>query len=142
MNKFKSNSSNVYAKKIPYTQEQLNERFTYTDGKLYHKNYRDRVSTGVDYEGVEAGVFNSFNRCQIRIDYTKYLRSRLIYKMLNGNDPVGVLDHINNDCTDDRIENLQDVSQQYNRWGKLKEDVWNIRDSLGNGPGNTSLYVG
>ena len=23
-----------------------------------------------------------------------------------------------------------------------KKDVWNIRDSLGNGPGNTSLYVG
>ena len=121
MNNFKSNSNNVYAKKIPYTQEQLNERFTYTDGKLYHKNYRDRVSTGIDFTGVEAGRFSK-NRCQIAIDYSLYYRSRLIYKMLNGNDPVGVLDHVNNDCTDDRIENLQDVPQQYNRWGKLNKD--------------------
>ena len=124
MNKFKSNSSNVYAKEIPYTQEQLNERFTYTDGKLFYKNYRDRISAGKNYEGLEAGRFSpTTGRCQIGINYSKYLRSRLIYKMLNGNDPVGVLDHVNNDCTDDRIENLQDVSQQYNRWGKLKEDV-------------------
>jgi hypothetical protein len=118
MTNFKSSYENVYAKEIPYTQEQLNERFTYKNGKLYHKNYRDRIRAGRNYEGLEAGVFNSFNRCIIQLNYTKYLRSRLIYKMLNGNDPVGVLDHIDNDCTNDKIENLQDVTQHYNRWGK------------------------
>ena len=118
MAKFKSNHENVYASRIPYTQEQLNEMFTYENGKLYHKNYRDRVFRGPNLEGKEAGRFSTANRCQIRINYTYYLRSRLIYKMLNGNDPVGVIDHIDNNCTNDRIENLQDVSQHYNRWGK------------------------
>ena len=108
--RFRSSSKNVYANKIPYTQEQLNEMFTYKDGKLFHKNYRDRISAGKNYEGKEAGVFNNSNRCVISLNYTKYLRSRLIYKMLNGNDPVEVIDHINNDCTDDSLENLRAIS--------------------------------
>ena len=121
--RFKSSSKNVYANKIPYTQEELNERFTYKDGKLYHKNYRDRISRGPNLEGVEAGKFSN-NRCQIALDYSLYYRSRLIYKMLNGNDPIEVIDHINNDCTDDRIENLRDISQTENmvrgRWPNSK----------------------
>ena len=123
MEKFKSSYRNVYANRIPYTQKQLNEIFTYVDGKLYHKNYRDRIFRGTDLEGVEAGKSMTDGRCQIRINYTYYMRSRLIWKMLNGIDPIGVIDHINNDCTDDRIENLRDISQRDNRWeGKTIAD--------------------
>ncbi len=123
MKKFKSSYKNVYANKIPYTQEQLNERFTYEDGKLYHKNYRDRVSRGTDFEGVEAGNTGLGGRSQVKINYNLYYRSRLIWKMLNGNDANGVVDHINNDCTNDRIENLRDISQRDNRWeGKTIAD--------------------
>lgn len=118
--RFRSSSKNVYANKIPYTQEELNEMFTYKNGKLYHKNYRNRASTGIDYEGKEAGNTGLGGRSQVKIKNSLYLRSRLIWKMLNGNDPVGVLDHIDDNCTNDKIENLQDVPQQYNRWGKLK----------------------
>ena len=120
MSKFKSSYKNIYANEIPYTQEELNEMFTYKNGKLYHKNYRDRASRGRNFEGLEAGTFNGWNRCTISINNKRYYRSRMIFKMLNGNDPIGVCDHINNDCTNDRIENLQDVTQHYNRWGKLK----------------------
>ena len=124
MSKFKSNSSNVYANEIPYTQEQLNERFTYKNGKLYHKNYRNRVSTGPNLEGTEAGKILLDGRCQIGINYTYYYRSRLIWKMKNGNDPLEVIDHINNDCSDDRIENLRDIAQGDNmcrgRWPNSK----------------------
>ena len=126
MAKFKSSHKNVYASKIPYTQEQLNEMFTYKNGKLYHKNYRDRVPAGPNLEGKEAGRFNSynFNRCQIAINCAYYYRYRLIYKMLKGNDPVGVIDHIDNDCTNDKIENLRDISQNENiirgRWPNSK----------------------
>ena len=124
MKTFRSNSSNVYANKIPYTQEELNEMFTYTDGKLFHKNYRDRSPKGINYEGKEAGKILLDGRCQIGIDYSLYLRSRLIYKMLNGNDPVGVVDHIDNDCTNDKIENLRDIPQNENmvrgRWSSSK----------------------
>ena len=124
MKTFRSNSSNVYANKIPYTQEELNEMFTYTDGKLFHKNYRDRISAGKNYEGKEAGKILLDGRCHITIDYSCYYRSRLIYKMLNGNDPVGVVDHIDNDCTNDKIENLRDIPQIENmvrgRWPNSK----------------------
>ena len=75
MKKFKSSYKNVYANKIPYTQEQLNEMFTYKDGKLYHKNYRDRAFRGTDFEGVEAGRNATDGRCQIRINYNLYMRS-------------------------------------------------------------------
>jgi len=123
MEKFKSSYRNVYANKIPYTQEQLNEMFTYEDGKLYHKNYRDRIPAGKNYEGVEAGRTALNGRCQVSINYIKYYRSRLIFKMLHGNDANGVVDHINNDCTNDRIENLRDISQRENRWeGKTISD--------------------
>ena len=122
--RFKSSSKNVYANKIPYTQEELNERFTYKDGKLYHKNYRDRISRGPNLEGVEAGKTLFDGRCHITIDYSCYYRSRVIWKMINGIDPVEVVDHINNDCTDDRIENLRDISQTENivrgRWPNSK----------------------
>jgi len=123
MEKFKSSYRNVHANRIPYTQKQLNEMFTYEDGKLYHKNYRDRIFRGRDFEGVEAGKNLLDGRCQIGINYNFYLRSRLIFKMLNGNDANGVVDHINNDCTNDRIENLRDISQRDNRWkGKTIAD--------------------
>tara|TARA_R110000796_G_C14225874_1_gene395263 strand:+ start:54 stop:476 length:423 start_codon:yes stop_codon:yes gene_type:complete len=123
MKKFKSSYKNVYANKIPYTQEQLNEMFTYKDGKLYHKNYRDRAFRGTDLEGVEAGNTGLGGRSQVKIKNSLYLRSRLIWKMLNGIDPVEVIDHINNDCTNDRIENLRDISQRDNRWeGKTIAD--------------------
>tara|TARA_R100001244_G_C5102758_1_gene119221 strand:+ start:92 stop:454 length:363 start_codon:yes stop_codon:yes gene_type:complete len=120
MKKFKKCAGNVYANEIPYNSKELNERFTYKKGKLYHLNYRDRCSRGPNMEGVEAGRKLLNGRCQVRIDYSLYYRSRLIYKMLNGNDPVGVLDHIDNDCTNDKIGNLQDVTQTYNRWYKSK----------------------
>ena len=123
--RFRSSSKNVYANKIQYTQEELNEKFTYKDGKLYHKNYRDRVSRGPNLEGVEARrSISPAGRCQISIDGNLYLRSRVIWKMINGIDPVEVIDHRNNDCTDDRIENLRDISQSENltrgRWPNSK----------------------
>jgi hypothetical protein len=37
------------------------------------------------------------------------MRSRIIWKMHHGKDPLGYIDHINGDSLDDRIENLRDV---------------------------------
>ena len=111
---FRSCTNNVYAKEIPYTSEELNEVFTYKDGKLYHKNYRNRIKAGPNLEGKEAGRPTVEGRYQIRISYSLYYRSRLIWKLLNGNDPVGVIDHFDKDPTNDKIENLQDISQGEN----------------------------
>ena len=40
--------------------------------------------------------------------------SRIIWKYHYGVEPKGVIDHINGDSTDNRIENLQDVTQGEN----------------------------
>lgn len=40
--------------------------------------------------------------------------SRIIWKYHYGVEPKGVIDHINGDPTDNRIENLQDVTQGEN----------------------------
>ena len=44
----------------------------------------------------------------------QYIMSRIIWKYHYGVEPKGVIDHINGDSTDNRIENLQDITQQQN----------------------------
>ena len=40
--------------------------------------------------------------------------SRIVWKYHYGVEPKGVIDHINGDSTDNRIENLQDITQGEN----------------------------
>jgi hypothetical protein len=43
-----------------------------------------------------------------------FVMSRVIWKYHKGVEPKGVIDHINGDSTDNRIENLQDITQKQN----------------------------
>lgn len=51
---------------------------------------------------------------RLTLNGVKYLAHRVAYKMMTGLEPVGVIDHINNDATDNRWENLQDISPAEN----------------------------
>jgi hypothetical protein len=86
----------------------LHEVFDYVDGRLYDKNNKERDTC------INSGYRNSF------IDKTIYRTHRLIWKMHHGNDPH-IIDHINLDKLDNRIENLRDVNDSLN--------VLNVRDS-------------
>lgn len=57
-----------------------------------------------------AGSINGDGYRQIGIRGRRYMAHRLVWLMLHGCLPSGVIDHINFDRDDNRIENLRDVS--------------------------------
>lgn len=106
------------------SQEYLHECFNYDEvtGDLFWKirpEYHFKNSRG----------FNSFNnrfagKLASNLSTSKSYKTtrvtgnaashRIIWKYHTGVDPVGVIDHINQDKLDNRIENLRDVSQDIN----------------------------
>jgi hypothetical protein len=60
--------------------------------------------------GMVAGSVKPDQRRVIRIDGKRYRASRLAWFYVTGNWPTGVVDHIDGDPSNDRIENLRNVS--------------------------------
>jgi len=87
----------------------LNEIFAYKDGKLY---WRTKIATKV-VVGKEAGNINAAGYRIVGVNKKDYLVHRLIWAMHNG-WPDEVIDHINGDTLDNRIENLRAVTQSQN----------------------------
>lgn len=105
------------------TPQEAREVFRYETGKLY---WRIKPANHVD-PGDEAGAPNRgedrTKRSRWHIGYRRklYPRARLVWMIHHGEIPVGkVVDHINNDCTDDRAENLQLLSQRQNVTKEVK----------------------
>lgn len=93
------------------TQETLQERFYYRDGALY---YRKQNRGGPKAGAMAGGVFANGRR-RITVDGRTYHRSRLILVWHGIEIPEGyVVDHINGDHTDDRVENLRAVTIREN----------------------------
>ena len=106
------------------TQAELKEVFDYRDGHLYWKTPAHRRDTtkpaGYKARNGYLIVNYSFNG-KIR----KYLIHRLIWIWHQGNDPDTV-DHINRDRSDNRIENLRDVSLSVNHMNRC--DTHTVND--------------
>lgn len=117
------------------TQEYLHECFEYVDGKLYwkerprhhFKREQDRKTFNILRSGSHAGsepkdlIDKKLYRSTITISDKPFSRSRLIYIMFFGDIQDGmVIDHINGDSTDDRIENLRCVPQSVNTYNRKK----------------------
>lgn len=85
----------------------LNGLFNYVDGKLFWKQLNEK---GFNRGGSEAGTVNK-GRVFIRsrkLPVNNYSRSRIVWTMHNGDVPSGlVVDHINRNTMDDRLENLR-----------------------------------
>lgn len=92
------------------SQELLHSLFVYREGELYWKT-RHNGRCSVDKP---AGCIAGKGYKGIRINGHRYATHRLIWKFIYGIDPIGVIDHINNDILDNRIENLRDVTQSTN----------------------------
>lgn len=92
--------------------EDLQAKFSYDpqSGVLLH-----RPGRGVQdrWAGKPAGHKSSRGYIGINLKGQAYWAHRLIWKMLKGYDPHE-LDHINGDKSDNRIENLRDVSRSEN----------------------------
>jgi hypothetical protein len=94
------------------TKDLLHTLFDYEDGKLYWKGRCNKEAGSVGNRGY---------RC-ICINYRKYMAHRLIW-IMHGNDPVEMLDHIDGDQLNNKIENLRPVTNSQNqRNQKLRKD--------------------
>ena len=89
------------------TPELLHSLFRYEDGKLIR-----RVNSRKAKAGAEAG-FKSGRYLRVRVNGKQHMVHRIVFMMHHGYLPE-VLDHINNDAFDNRIENLREATQSQN----------------------------
>lgn len=119
--------------------ERLHELFEYRDGWLYYKNDvcdKKGRKTKVT-KGSKAGGIHPLGYVKMRVDGKMYMAHRIIYKMFNKDFEGNTLDHINNDRSDNRIENLRLATrEENNRNTVLRKDnksgvkgvYWNPRE--------------
>jgi hypothetical protein len=130
------------------TQELVQSLFTYSDGCLYWK-----VNKGPARKGNKVGYLNNTGYLRCKINGKGYLIHRAIYLLHYGVLPE-ILDHINGNVLDNRIENLREATNQQNQfnaklrsdntsgvkgvsWNKSKKKWW-VRVRIG----NTRTHIG
>lgn len=91
------------------TKESLNKLFDYKDGELY---WKIKTSKKVVI-GSKAGSTRADGYTLVRINNKRYYYHRLIFLMHNGYLP-DFLDHIDNDKSNNRIENLREATLMQN----------------------------
>lgn len=91
------------------TIEELNGIFEYKNNDLYF-----RISKGKYKKGKLAGRQTKRGYRQVGIKGNLYLIHRLIYTLLKGTAPLGIVDHIDGNPFNNAIENLRDVSHLQN----------------------------
>lgn len=105
-----------------------NEYFTcdFDKGLLYWK----KNVGGKSKKGNLAGHIRDYTknsggyRYCVKVKYKKYFAARVIYEMKNGKIPDGmVIDHINGDSLDNRIQNLRVVDRTINARNRKTEST-------------------
>ena len=98
-------------------REFLQTLFDYRDGVLYWKS--DIGSNKV--KGKKAGSPNSGGYAQVKINGVLYKAHALVWFLHGRSLPSGyVIDHINGDQTDNRLDNLRAASRQQNNCNASK----------------------
>ena len=88
-----------------------NEIFKYREGKLYNKIHRGYQAL----QGAEVGYMHHKGYRSTKIKGKQIGVSRIIWEMHNGPIPSNlVIDHINENKADNRIENLQLLTNKQN----------------------------
>ena len=93
--------------------EKCHEMFEYIDGQLVFKdNWHSKQRKGQSVTSV-----NNCGYLKVCIDKKNYLVHRLIFLMHHGYLPE-LLDHIDMDKLNNRIENLRDADKELNSWNR------------------------
>lgn len=117
--KKKSFIDEIDALKTP-DKEYLNSILYYCDGRLYAKVTRGNVKAG-KLLGNDHGGYKRL--CILGVHY---LVHRVIWKMHHGYDAINI-DHINNDRSDNRIENFKEITHKDNS----RKQIMPINNSSG-----------
>ena len=96
------------------SHQKLKEIFNYKDGNFYWKKSRQKIKAGA-----KVGTLNKDGYIHIRIDQKRYLGHRLIFLYHYGYIPK-YIDHINNNKSDNKIENLREATREQNAQNKRK----------------------
>lgn len=103
------------------TQKDLKELFFYNpeSGELINKAQR-WFGRPIKI-GAAAGTYYPENKCiRVCVNLKHYLAHRLIWLYVYGVWPTGEIDHIDQDRSNNRIDNLRDVSKRVNLRNKPK----------------------
>jgi len=104
------------------TQTNLHNYFDYKEGVLYWKVSKKCVNKG----GIAGHADCLRPYVRITIDGQKYLAHRLIFMMFHGYIPE-IIDHINGNKNDNRIENLRAATKSQNNYNtKPKNNFKNV----------------
>ena len=95
---------------LPY----LHSLFEYKDGELFWKIDRAR---GKVKAGSQAGGVTSTGYRRVMIGYKEYPLHRIIFMIHHGHIPK-VIDHIDGNPLNNRIENLREASAQTNQYNR------------------------
>lgn len=89
--------------------ERLNELFRYDPdtGHLYRQSNDTQVRGKVGAGYLSVSIKHGLGYRSLRVH-------RIIWKMMTGKDPEGVVDHINHIRDDNRWKNLRDITQEEN----------------------------
>lgn len=118
-----------YAKPTP-SQKYLQENYEYDPSSItYPLKRRFDAPRGWVKKGYHIGTIKvqdhryGYTYVTAKVDGELYTLSKLVWKYHKGVEPKGVIDHINGDSTDNRIENLQDITQRQNSIKKPGEVI-------------------
>lgn len=106
------------------SQEDLLKTFSYRDGQLYWKipKAKRNLDAPAGYKTPNGYLILSYT---VNGERKKLLVHRVIWIMHHGKDP-DTIDHINRNRTDNRIENLRDVSLSVNHMNR--RDTHRVND--------------
>lgn len=96
--------------------EKCHDRYTYKEGKLFFK----RNLHSKQREGQEVGSLNNSGYLKVCLDRKNYLVHRLIFLMHHGYLPE-LLDHIDRNKLNNKIENLRECDKEANSWNRDKQ---------------------
>lgn len=144
--------NNQYVNELP-SQKYLAECFSYCleTGELRWKkrpaghfgSSHSAKTRNVNRIGKIAGRDNGSGYLKVGIDGKRFRVHRLIWKLVHGTEPR-IIDHINHNRSDNRIENLRDVSHAENMqnraptdhddgvclWFDKRVKLWKVRSTI------------